>query len=202
MTNSEIDKKIHSFSGHNGLGKTYHHYEIIDTALLALPPKNAGDGLPQGIVIKIRPDRRTELLLVAVMACICLLIFARLKQTGSTSHFVWVAGVAIVITLRGLDAITRGKRKISSRLEIDRESIRFNKDEFPLEDISTCILKKDLSRNNKLVKLWVMVVLRNGDIYSYAIPNRYSWLRIRGKYKLEELLYHYQQDRSLISNLS
>ena len=62
MNSIELEKKIRSFSEHNGLGKKYHRYEIVSTGKEHFQPQLPGDKLPSKIKILIRPDRKTEIL--------------------------------------------------------------------------------------------------------------------------------------------
>jgi hypothetical protein len=201
MEKAELEKKIKSFSEHNGLGKTYHHYELIDTSGANYVPKGPGDRLPGGIVIKIRPDRKTELLFITIMITITLAVMGPGGNLGARSNALSYSVILIsfLFTLKGLDLIAKGNRKKSSRLELNETTVSFNKDEFRLEAVETMIIKKDLDHGDRLKTLWLMIALKNGDLYAYEIPKRYAWMKVRGKYKLEELLYHYRENRKVES---
>ncbi|HEY6161750.1 MAG TPA: hypothetical protein VI112_11015 [Bacteroidia bacterium] len=200
MTSIELEKKIRSFSEHNGLGKKYHHYEIVSTGNEHFQSQLSGDTLPSTVKILIRPERKAELLFLVIFSSIMLLIMAGAMKNGFSP---WMAGMIICSwasgSLIGWMNVNRGERKKIIELNIGEKGISVNKDRFSYLQIENTVLKKDLDSRNKLVALWLLVVLQNGDIYYYEIPKRYAYLKIKGKFRLDELLYNYRENQKLES---
>jgi hypothetical protein len=194
MRSEDIERKIRSFSEHHGLGKVYHSFEFTDLLKENYRPEVLSAQLPNEVRMTISSMPRTVLLFLIVLTCILLLTSKGIEgMAGRGMDTLYLLpAFGLVIAFLGIDFISRQRRKKKLRILMNEDELHFNKDVFKWSSIKTICIKKDLNRNRRVTGSWLIVVLKNDDLYYYPVTLRMITRKIKNGLSLAEIMILYK----------
>ena len=152
------------------MGKTYNYYELTDTSKINYDENVLGARLPLKVFFKITSANKSFIYLLLVIAAIELFAIGLvLKNNAPKIYLVYFSTLGLAIALRWYSFIERRDKAERLQIIMTEEHIAFNKNVFKWIDIETTHLKRDFNKAKEQLFLWVIIELKNGDLYYYQL---------------------------------
>ena len=195
MTKEELDKKIKSFSEHNGLKKTYNYYELSDTGKQTYSDETLAAPLPLKVAFRISSIGKILLfflfLFIGLEAFV--ICFFNIKNDYPIYYTVLASLFIFAFVLGRYAQLEKLDKKEMLQIIMTEEHISFNKDIYKWTEIETTFFKRDLRKDGKQLFLWVILLKKDGDLYYYQLKKFNEDKLISNGLKFRELLYLYNE---------